>query len=261
MDRTVLLPIHGQRRFQQRVPGDGCFAHFPDFATLVYVATSQKNYQHLIDHLLRTNALRCLKCDYDLRGQEGDVRRCPECGTSNDIGEIALVVYERDKDIRPKLDLAFAFSILPSLLLFAGLGIVVTIQFVLGGVGFPYVRAAAIIVGSWIAGAGIAGAAARFKSGWLAAYCCYSANMYLFLITIAGGVSLLVFAVWSKVPPLVLIVLAFGIGFFPWSRVPFPEWMGIRRTLSQRGRAYLLGIQRRNISKITGSVNRVNPDQ
>jgi len=41
----------------------------------------------------------CLQCDYDLRGHEGDLRVCPECGFANKVQDLSDAAELADKDI------------------------------------------------------------------------------------------------------------------------------------------------------------------
>ncbi len=43
--------------------------------------------------------LRCLRCDYDLRGHSGDPLRCPECGTPNTRADLHIAASFTDADL------------------------------------------------------------------------------------------------------------------------------------------------------------------
>lgn len=36
------------------------------------------------------NSLKCLTCGYELRGQSGDIVRCPECGRQHNIANLVI---------------------------------------------------------------------------------------------------------------------------------------------------------------------------
>lgn len=51
--------------------------------------------QRRISRLEAWGEIRCPKCDFDMRAQQGDPRRCPECGTISSIAELLACVRAR----------------------------------------------------------------------------------------------------------------------------------------------------------------------
>ncbi|MBI5866075.1 MAG: hypothetical protein HZB38_16525 [Planctomycetes bacterium] len=60
--------------------------------------------------------IRCLRCNYDLRGLSGDPIRCPECGGLTSFAEYAAA--HRPKPIAAQFSILAAFSAIPLLAAF-----------------------------------------------------------------------------------------------------------------------------------------------
>lgn len=72
----------------------------------------------------------CLSCGYNLRGQSGDPRRCPECGHLNPMGEVTIpaeliALQLREMETSPAFCLLFLmlFVFLGSVALWAAIGL------------------------------------------------------------------------------------------------------------------------------------------
>lgn len=111
-------------------------------------------------------ALRCLVCNYDLRGQNGRTRRCPECGSLNDILPIHAKVVREAYPVSDGLILAYSLSALPLLGVILGIGTAGKP----GTTTLVWTAWIGIAMASWIGMGLICGALCRFERGWLSAF-------------------------------------------------------------------------------------------
>ena len=199
------------------------------------------SHPRVIDELIAANALNCRGCGYDLRWQTGKTRRCPECGRVNTLEDLVAAV-ELHAQSNDNLELFYVFCILPSI--FVGLWLVVALIFApfnsQGQFARMFMNWAGVTIGVWSFFAAICGGAARFLTGWFAAYCYYTIAVLAFGLLIAAGFGAFLLCVLLYPPAIpLLLVVPIVLYFVPWSRIWLPALIRNQNSPYARGRRHL----------------------
>jgi len=154
-------------------------------------------YRRQLARLIGLNQLRCLNCNYDLRGQEGEERRCPECGRVNTVEEISRS-HAGPVAISRRLEILAGACMLPTIVM------ALLLAFSLSGLAISF------NLYLWLAGAAVVwflivvsfGRIASFATGWFLVCVLYSAHVLvvasaIVLPFVAIGISMWILATQS----------------------------------------------------------------
>lgn len=148
-------------------------------------------YRRQLARLIGLDQLRCLNCRYDLRGQEGEERRCPECGSVSRLKDMVAYSIARG-EVDPRIEGIASLAAIP-MFVFA---VSVVVPFLPGASRLTIVSFFLASILIWIIVGAVFGQSVRFRRGWPGAYAMYSITALAFIVLIVGCVAIVFVALY-----------------------------------------------------------------